>query len=46
MDNDTGLCKGCYRTLGEIANWIGYRDEERLAILEDLKNRERKSGQT
>jgi len=46
MDNETGLCKGCYRTLGEIANWIDYTDEERLAILEDLKNRERKFSQT
>jgi predicted Fe-S protein YdhL (DUF1289 family) len=44
MDNETGLCKGCYRTLQEITNWVNYTDQERLEVIEDLKHRERKFG--
>jgi predicted Fe-S protein YdhL (DUF1289 family) len=39
MDFETGLCKGCYRTTEEISNWIGYTEEERLEVLDNVKNR-------
>ncbi len=41
MNGDTGLCKGCYRTLEEISNWISYTDKERLEIVSNLKKRVR-----
>lgn len=30
MDEQTGLCRGCYRTLDEIADWGRLTDDERL----------------
>jgi predicted Fe-S protein YdhL (DUF1289 family) len=32
MDDATGLCAGCYRTLDEIACWSGYTREGKLAV--------------
>jgi predicted Fe-S protein YdhL (DUF1289 family) len=46
MDNETGLCKGCYRTSREISNWIDYTDEERIEILDKLKYRKRDFSQS
>ena len=34
IDAPTGLCAGCYRTLGEIAAWIDLVPEARRAVLE------------
>lgn len=34
-----GLCIGCRRTLGEIAEWSQASDARRLAILSALKTR-------
>ena len=34
IDAPTGLCAGCYRTLGEIAAWIDLAAEARRAVLE------------
>jgi predicted Fe-S protein YdhL (DUF1289 family) len=34
IDAPTGLCAGCYRTLGEIAAWIDLAPEERRAVLD------------
>ena len=39
MDVDSGYCRGCYRTLGEIAAWPEYDDVERRAVLEAIKER-------
>lgn len=33
MDERTGLCLGCFRTLAEIAGWSAAADDARLAIL-------------
>lgn len=38
-DDDSGLCRGCRRTLNEIAQWQTYSTTERRAILDDLANR-------
>ena len=39
MDERTGYCEGCLRTLDEIACWSGYTDEEKRAVLGRLAAR-------
>ena len=43
MDPDTGYCRGCLRTIDEIAGWLEYSSEEKLAVLERLDERRRPS---
>ena len=33
MDEVSGLCAGCFRTIGEIADWSRISDAARLEIL-------------
>lgn len=40
FDEATGWCRGCRRSLDEIAHWMAYCETERIAILEDLKTRQ------
>ncbi|HET8727693.1 MAG TPA: DUF1289 domain-containing protein [Alphaproteobacteria bacterium] len=46
LDPSTGLCEGCLRSGAEIAAWPGASDEERLALLQELKIRRRAAGRT
>jgi predicted Fe-S protein YdhL (DUF1289 family) len=39
MDAATGLCRGCSRTLDEIAAWARLDDTARLAILSAVEAR-------
>ncbi len=39
LDFKTGLCKGCYRTIDEIANWSLMNDKEKLRVLDLIKRR-------
>jgi predicted Fe-S protein YdhL (DUF1289 family) len=39
MEPATGLCKGCARTLDEIARWSQMSDAERTRIMAELKSR-------
>ncbi|HXE87565.1 MAG TPA: DUF1289 domain-containing protein [Hyphomicrobiaceae bacterium] len=39
IDEATGLCAGCGRTLDEIARWSQLTDEERQRILASLPDR-------
>jgi len=39
MDPERGLCRGCYRTLDEIARWGGMEDSERGEVLQELARR-------
>lgn len=39
IDGASGLCLGCYRTLGEIAEWSRYDDETRQRIMLELPSR-------
>ena len=39
MDDGTGLCRGCGRTIDEIARWGGMSREERRAIMAALPAR-------
>ena len=44
LDPDTGYCRGCLRTIEEIAGWVDYSNEEKLAVLERLEERKKFSG--
>ncbi len=39
MDAASGLCRGCLRTLEEIAAWAGASDEARQAVLAAVEQR-------
>jgi uncharacterized protein len=40
MDAQSGFCKGCYRSLQEIARWAQMTDAERLGVWRQLDARE------
>jgi hypothetical protein len=39
IDQETGLCVGCYRTLDEIAGWIDLSTEQKRTLLATLLTR-------
>ena len=39
IDQASGLCAGCYRTLAEIASWIDLSATERRAVVAELPSR-------
>ena len=39
MDATTGYCRGCFRTLDEIAGWIAFSDVEKRAVIASLRER-------
>ena len=39
MDRRTGLCRGCARTIGEIAEWGMASEARRRAILDEVARR-------
>jgi predicted Fe-S protein YdhL (DUF1289 family) len=39
VDNASGLCRGCGRSLGEIERWTAYNDDERTRIMSELPRR-------
>jgi uncharacterized protein len=39
LDERSGFCAGCGRTIAEIAGWLGYSDAERRAIMNQLPRR-------
>jgi predicted Fe-S protein YdhL (DUF1289 family) len=39
MDDQRGLCRGCYRTLDEIAGWGSYSRARKLAVLAEIAHR-------
>lgn len=39
LDDVSGLCQGCGRSLDEIARWSSLTEEQRLAIMADLRGR-------
>ena len=44
MDEANGLCRGCYRTLDEVARWSVMRDAEKRVVIALLDTRKRKMG--
>ncbi len=39
IDEASGFCKGCYRTVEEVASWLYFTDDQKLQVLETLKAR-------
>jgi predicted Fe-S protein YdhL (DUF1289 family) len=39
VDQPSGLCRGCGRSLAEIERWLAYSDGERNVIMDDLPRR-------
>jgi uncharacterized protein len=44
VDPGTGSCRGCLRTVAEIASWYEASAAEKLAILARLDQRQRGAG--
>ena len=44
LDTDGGLCRGCFRTLAEIAAWASLGRAEKQRILDDLPARRAAAG--
>ncbi len=44
MDEDDRYCRGCRRTLGEIARWTQMTDAERAAVIGELSARQPRGG--
>ena len=38
-DSESGLCRGCGRTLEEIGAWFSMTDQERRAVMTELPGR-------
>jgi predicted Fe-S protein YdhL (DUF1289 family) len=41
IDPGTGYCVGCFRTLDEIAGWIGLDAAARLSIWDEIDQRKK-----
>ncbi len=39
IDSRSGYCRGCKRTLTEVAEWLLYTDDEKRAVQAELKKR-------
>jgi predicted Fe-S protein YdhL (DUF1289 family) len=39
VDPQSGLCRGCGRSLTEIERWISYSDAERTRVMAELPKR-------
>jgi uncharacterized protein len=46
LDDETGLCQGCGRTLDEIARWASMSDGERRRVMEALPARRQRLEKT
>ena len=46
IDAASGLCRGCGRTIDEIAQWAGLSDETRRTIMSGLSARMSAAGLT
>lgn len=44
MDERTGWCLGCYRTLAEIGAWSALEEENKRAVIEHLAERREAAG--
>ncbi|MBT5266535.1 MAG: DUF1289 domain-containing protein [Rhodospirillaceae bacterium] len=44
LDPETGWCRGCWRTMIEIASWARLVDDERRTIIQELHERRASRG--
>jgi predicted Fe-S protein YdhL (DUF1289 family) len=42
IDPESGFCRGCARTIGEIAGWLNFSADERQRIVAALPERHRR----
>lgn len=40
MNDDTGFCEGCYRTIDEIRDWWDMQPGQQRSLLESLAERQ------
>ncbi|MCW5622833.1 MAG: DUF1289 domain-containing protein [Burkholderiales bacterium] len=45
LDPLTGICRGCYRSIDEITEWVEYTPQEKLAVLERIAQRKKEAGE-
>ena len=45
LDEETGLCLGCGRSIREIAGWTSMSDAERRAVMAELPARKARTEQ-
>jgi predicted Fe-S protein YdhL (DUF1289 family) len=45
IDSASGWCRGCLRTLDEIASWSGMDNGDKQAVLDSIAERERAKPQ-
>nr|WP_256205797.1 DUF1289 domain-containing protein [Polynucleobacter asymbioticus] len=45
MNPENGYCRGCYRTLNEIADWSDLSNMEKLAVWSQLSKRKPQAPQ-
>jgi predicted Fe-S protein YdhL (DUF1289 family) len=39
MDSNSGLCKGCHRTIEEVIDWGVASESKKFAIWQEIKRR-------
>jgi predicted Fe-S protein YdhL (DUF1289 family) len=39
LDETSGYCKGCWRTIDEVASWLYYSDDEKAQVIDKLEQR-------
>ena len=39
INNDSGLCIGCYRNINEVYNWIRFTDKQKKIVLSKIHKR-------
>lgn len=44
LNERTGLCEGCWRSLDEISAWRGASEEDRRLILQRIADRRARAG--
>ena len=42
IDDTTGYCKGCFRTVREVADWLYLTDDQKRAVLTQLEERKKR----
>jgi predicted Fe-S protein YdhL (DUF1289 family) len=46
LDPATGFCRGCWRTIDEVAGWLAYSAAEKRRVLEAVRRRRSATPQT
>ncbi len=45
IDHSSGLCRGCWRTLDEIAGWLTFTSTEKREVLQLIESRKSTKAQ-